>query len=152
MVFVPSVMVMLLTVAPVSTLPVKVILVASSAFNSSSPPSLKAIVLTPSPVVGAVVSIITLPSVLPLFPALLVAITVTAVLSSLRSETTLSINVQVPSPLLVATYSTSLIITITTAFGSSTVPVSCGVVSLVIKSLKVTVGTTSSSPVGIMAL
>ncbi len=73
----PSLMVMLSTVAPASTTPERVTLVASLALTSSSPPSLNAMLFAPSPVVGALVSITKVPVDVPLLPVASVAVTVT---------------------------------------------------------------------------
>src|SRR5690554_639687 len=113
---------------------------------------------SPSPMLtvgaaGAVVSMVSSPSAVPVLPASSVATTSTV--WALSSSASGQVSDQVPSPLLVASWVAPSMVTSTVASGSSMVPLSSGVVSLVTRSLTVTTGAVVSivrSPVAVPVL
>src|SRR5690554_1442107 len=103
---------------------------------------------SPSPMLtvgaaGAVVSMVSSPSAVPVLPASSVATTSTV--WALSSSASGQVSDQVPSPLLVASWVAPSMVTSTVASGSSMVPLSSGVVSLVTRSLTVTTGAVVST-------
>ena len=103
--------------------------------------------------VGVLLSVITIPLSVPSLPAGSVATTEISVIPSAGNcATVLSGSVHVPSPLLVASYSTPPIITVIVAVGSSTVPVSSGVRSLVVRLFIVTFGAVVSELVELVVV
>ena len=103
--------------------------------------------------VGVLLSVITVPLSVPSLPAGSVATTEISVTPSAGNcATVLSGSVHVPSPLLVASYSTPPIITVIVAVGSSTVPVSSGVRSFVVRLFIVTFGAVVSELVELVVV
>ena len=110
------------------------------------------VVRSSMPTFRPVRSTVMVPVASSILPAASAALTLMSSIPSLNAGIVLSSNVHVPLVLFTAVYVMSAMVTVTTAVGSSIVPVNTGVLSLVVKSSTVTAGTVVSMLIVVVAL